>query len=740
MPSIPGVDTGQLLSQAQNIKASWLKSGAAYLGKPIGLNLSKYEGIESKKYEKEKKTISYFFRRYIFTLGKVGGLAAILLSKLAGFLPIGDNENPSKIVGLIKGGLWFGGIVAIAGSAISQFTGYTSNFFLTGVDKMGAKGLKLLEEKSFKTLEHPTLLAKLKDSPLRYKQEEKAMIDSFLNNPGEVIKAFFVGPSGTGKTEAMYKICGKVIEYENLLKNSSNPEEQKKAREVIVRTLSGKDIAKAIQESQNSDEAKKEIAGLVASQLGVNDLLSAFAGGSGGSDLLLGILHAVAYKFDECKKNNQRLVVIFDEVDHLWDLTRKGDGDYDWATINDVAMKFRELLEKNNGHDIMLASNQEPSNILGIKGSTKEESSGIAGTEREKLNGVLVQYRVPVTAPDEDVVMEIITTYARRIMNTQSVVNSGKKPTDVFEKDISDCFSGYTTYEQIKEHSETIESKLLNVLKKKITDRFDAVAGFRAKTHQFDENVSIPAFDTLPEYSKLAKMAELYHKEKQFRNLVGRYIEQALCEDLIKQCSTGSVFQKQITFDMMLDSLLVKITLDESVKNSIKSDIDERRSVDRTDLQNERIRNKNYIKLCERPPIKALKQKLEELVDSEHRETLELLTDDSEANSVLNTAQDFFKEEHWSKETNERLDMKASKILANLNAQEQRVTASPILALNRAVEKMKPEQKDRFYGDPEATLLYDRFLDVSSKSTPRFAVELAAGKLLHKVEQFLQTR
>src|SRR3989338_4415783 len=204
-------------TQAVRFLDKWpmVRKTIGFLGTPVLYDLNKEYGPDRDETTKEKGGLTYYLKRY-FSWGIVTSVLGFVGSMVYNRITArGDEENqqPGLVKSLISLGLkicTFGGVI---GAVYSEFQ-KLNVLFKCGEDSQSiALGSGFLE--NIKLRNNQELANKTINSPLRFNDEsdpekpnEKKDILGLCEAPDNELKAIFIGPTGTGKTEAMDYIVG----------------------------------------------------------------------------------------------------------------------------------------------------------------------------------------------------------------------------------------------------------------------------------------------------------------------------------------------------------------------------------------------------------------------------------------------------------------------------------------------------------------------------------------------------
>lgn len=460
---VPGGQVGKAaLENLQKYGGEAMKSplgrkALATMGKPIFYDINKdYQPKGEKKEKGLFETAKHFLMRYVLTWGNALGLGGLLANIGIKVAATRNPDTPKPLLG-------FAGMLAplvmlggVAASAWANFLSTTTADELVGMDKrLAAAGLNILDAvgEPLKLDEITKIVdrSKPENSPLRYNKDNRDQINLRANHPHKPARIFLTGIGGTGKTEGMNLITGRIIDYE-----ASKPIDEsngEKRKEVVVLRLKGKEINDHILGMRSDDDL---ISGLIA-MAGVNSAKRS------APELLLAVLNGLQDKFNKAKENNQRLIIQLDEVNELWNLAKNADGTYDSAYSEKIANAMAKLLEGNN--DVLMASNLSVSNILG---GDKEElkSSYLAGVFRR-----LTEMSVTVNAPDEDTRANVLAVYLKKLPESSHSLFDGELGSaikDKSEKDLTTLLKQEVEkkYSGVDQDSHLLfEEKLLTDLK-----------------------------------------------------------------------------------------------------------------------------------------------------------------------------------------------------------------------------------------------------------------------------------
>lgn len=504
---VPGGQAGlAALEQAKKFGGEAMKSplgrkSLAYMGKPIFYDINKdYQPKGDKKEKSIFESAKHFVMRYVLTWGNALGLGGLLANIGIRVASARNPETPKPLLsfaGMLAPIVMLGGVAA---SAWANFLSTTTADELVGMDKrLAAAGLNIIDavgqpidkEEAAKILEK----SKPENSPLRYNKDNRDEINLRANHPHKPAKIFLTGIGGTGKTQGMDLIAGRIIDFEaNKPIDETNGEKRK---EVVVLRLKGKDINEHILGLSSNDDL---ISGLIA-MAGVNSAKRS------APELLLSVLNGLQDKFNKAKENNQRLIVQLDEVNELWNLAKTADGSYDPIYAEKIANAMKKLLEGNN--DILMASNLSVADILG---GNKEQlkASYLAGVFRQ-----LTEASVTINAPNEDTRANVLAVYLKKQPDAAMKLFESKLGVAIKEKS---------------------EKDLTTFLKEEIEKKYD---GADQDAHLlFDEK-------------SLTDLRDLNLNKTRFEQSTGSTVEKAV-EAVVAHASTSS---EKITVDSLIESI-----------------------------------------------------------------------------------------------------------------------------------------------------------------------------------------
>lgn len=410
VPNFPGKE--RVLAGAQEaIKSPKARKVVAFLGKPIAYDINQdYQPKGTQKKKSFLETAWHFIRRYIFTVGNAIGLGGILASIGLNFY---NKSNPegNKILQNIS---FVPKLLALSGVGLSAYANFFTNTTVdeyVGFDKrIAAAGVNIIDDvgefPNEDKLADLVRRSKPAINPLRYNENESTEILLRANNPQNPAKLFLTGIAGTGKTEGMNLVAGRIIEYEA----TKQLKEGEKRKQVQVLRLDGTKIRNHILGLKNDDDLLSGL--LSAAGIGMSSKIS-------GPELCLAVLNGLDEKFKKAKDSNVRLVIQLDEVHELWNLARI-DGKYDPEYCEKIANAFAKLTSRSeNDYDILMASNLSVQGMVGLEqdfggDEAKLKASFLAGVYRR-----LGEMAVEMKEPEVLTKASILAVYLRQLSHEQ---------------------------------------------------------------------------------------------------------------------------------------------------------------------------------------------------------------------------------------------------------------------------------------------------------------------------------
>ncbi len=428
---VPNLSLGSIArgaTQAVGFLDKWpvAKKAVGFLGTPVLYDLNKEYGPNR---EKPSGGIGYYFKRYFSW-----GIAVSILASVGSYINNkflssggGEQEQPSLLKSLGALGLkvlTFGGVI---GSIYSEFQKHNV-WFKCGEDAYNiATGSTFLSD--IEVRENPKLISKTVNTPLRFNDgsggeitNEKKDVEGLCNAKENELKAIFIGPSGTGKTEAMDLVVGSHVKRD--------PDKY------IVWNINGNKVAGRIQEHI---EKQGSLASLVANA--GDDVARTYGAITqvGASKMLTSVLAAIKVEAKRALSQGKRLIVQFDEIDKLWNLA-KGDD----KVIAAIAGGLSDLWDCKD-LDILFASNNTLQNMLGLGDKYKT----IADIEQSPLANLWGRMRgkvVTLSNPTLHTQARIAATYLLRLPERCGVAEA-----QLFDSEILNIINGKSTTEEKEE-------------------------------------------------------------------------------------------------------------------------------------------------------------------------------------------------------------------------------------------------------------------------------------------------
>lgn len=438
MPSLSLGSFARGATQAVSLLEKWpiARRVVGALGTPVFYDLNKEYGP---KRQVPEKGIGYFFKRYFSWGIAVSILAAIGSFFDKRFSSLREGEQPTLIRALISFGLrvfTFGGIGA---SLYSEFQ-KQNVWFKCGEDAFNiATGSGFLED--IEVRKNQDLIPKTIDSPLRFndgssgEENEDKDIRGLCNAREDDLKAIFIGPSGTGKTEAMDLIAGTHVKR--------NPDRY------VVWNINGNKVAGRIQEYLEKQSGLANLFGSanedIAKTYGALTQVSA-------SKLLTSVLAAIRVEAKRAKSEGKRLIVQFDEIDKLWNLA-KGDD----KVMAAIAGGLSDLWECKD-LDIMFASNTTLQKMLGL-GDRYRTIDDIEQSPLANMWGRMRGKVISVSNPALITQSKIIATYLLKLPKKYGVAEQ-----QLFDDEILSVISNKSPEARERDLAELIYMKLYKPL------------------------------------------------------------------------------------------------------------------------------------------------------------------------------------------------------------------------------------------------------------------------------------
>lgn len=389
----------------------WLKTTVGFLGSSLAFDENRVWGPLEKRDKEKPKGFFTFVRRYCLANGYIlGALGAIGMFVMNKFVKVEEGKQPGILHAL--GNL--GTMVLTVGAPIialySQMKGVNVGWQCGKAGKTLSDLEKLLP--SFEERKNSELVQKTQNSPLRFRQDEKEGIENAANRKN--IRKIFIGPSGTGKTEAMDYVAGKIVEQEGADKVLVHKIECQKLRTLIESILQKKGQWLDLASSANSSLA--EVVAWNSSNK-VKELMTVFDG--------------VLIKAQEAKKQNKRYVLQLDELDKLKDFAvyeKDGHEYIDLKMFKDISVKLKDVWDSTEKEgielDILATSNVDINKLFGVgtlfQGTLQESlkllGESALGPTHHRLRGD----QCPVSLPDPLTQARIAAVYLLKVKNDLS--------------------------------------------------------------------------------------------------------------------------------------------------------------------------------------------------------------------------------------------------------------------------------------------------------------------------------
>ena len=412
IPLVGGyVDTAkQGLGYIQQFQKSGLFTRVAEIaGSSPGLELKEFEGSDATK----KKNFLFYIRRYLLTWGNIVGVVGVGLSRLVKNFITEESSKFLQPIGMIS---WLAGLAGIGIAIYSHVTGKTFDRYVGQNERIKKMGIELLD-KVQEILKNDDLIAKAKNSPLRFRTE----IWDRLN--GDVIRAeerklgvklFLTGFPGTGKTEGMDFVTAKIIEQEESKKIDK--------REVVTLRIKGKSLREEIESKKQSRDSLTEGFNMLVSFANIDpqntEEVAKFLSQT-KTQLLKGVMLGLAKKYKEYESQGKRLVVQIDEIDELWSVAKR-DGKYDEDFITEVSGALGELFDENNKYDILCTSNESVEGLVGLYTNFEGDPKRLEASNMAKVYRRLGQMCTPILPPDYETKTKIMHVYLNRYLKPVS--------------------------------------------------------------------------------------------------------------------------------------------------------------------------------------------------------------------------------------------------------------------------------------------------------------------------------
>lgn len=422
-------------SQAVGFLDKWpiAKKTIGFLGTPVFHDLNKEYGPDRDEKAKSEGGVLYYLKRYFswgIVVSALGYLGSLIYNRFASGKGEGEQQQPTLLKTLSNLGLTICKYGGVLGAVYSEWN-KLNVLFKCGEDAQAiALGAGFLE--NIKVREKEELIGKTKNSPLRFNDgkdqlipDEAKVINGLCEAPDNDLKAIFIGPTGTGKTEAMDLIVGCHVKR--------NPDKY------IVWNVNGNEVAAKI---KTQLDKQGDIGGILEMAKGhlkeaddFKEVYKAFTQMS-VAKMLGSVLSAIKVEAKRAHKANKRLIVQFDEIDKLLNLA-KGDDN----AMAAIAAGLSELLDYKD-LDILFASNATLKDMLGLgekyKTITDLEQSPLANLWGRMRNRVCT-----LSNPGFHTQARIIATY---LLSLPARLNVAEEK--LFATDITDAIKSKDDYSQ----------------------------------------------------------------------------------------------------------------------------------------------------------------------------------------------------------------------------------------------------------------------------------------------------